>query len=60
MGLEGDDAPEVTMVKDGGLNTNEENSPQLTDKLSLIGKIVIDKQVMTLHWLEHILNIGNI
>lgn len=44
VGLEGADAPEVIMVKDGGLNTNEESTPQLTDKLSLIGKIVIDKQ----------------
>ncbi|XP_052799023.1 RILP-like protein 1 isoform X3 [Mya arenaria] len=35
---------EHRMIADGGIQTDEENSDQLTDKLSLIGKIVIDKQ----------------
>ncbi|XP_045171192.1 RILP-like protein 1 isoform X3 [Mercenaria mercenaria] len=43
VGLEGAEAPEVTLVTDGGIQTND-NSDHLPDKLSLIGKIVIDKQ----------------
>ena len=38
----------VTMVTEGGVQTDEaeeEDPSQLVDKLSLIGKIVIDKQV---------------
>lgn len=44
-GLEGADGPEVALVTDGGLRTDDENPEVLTDKLSLIGKIIIDKQV---------------
>lgn len=45
VGLEGAEAPEVALVTDGGIQTEDENPDHLTDKLSLIGKIVIDKQV---------------
>ena len=36
---------EISLLTDGGIQTDEEDPEQLMNKLSLIGKIIIDKQV---------------